>query len=313
MRITILYNPISGRGAAEASAQAASTALVQAGHDVELEQTRRDEWTGNGEVDPWTARDLVVIAGGDGAMRGAARRAAEAGVAVYHLPMGTENLFAREFGMRRDAAQLVQAVSEWRIETVDMGEANGLTFLLMASVGLDANVVHDLAANRKSAISHWTYLGPVARQLISWRSGILRVETDGRAVVDGLKGMVVIANAKQYGWRLDPAREADMTDGLLDVVFLPARSGVGVARWVVRCKTGRQMKCKGAVHARGEHVRVTSETPFLFQLDGDPPPPMKGKEDGIGTAKRVNVLDARVRRGSLRVLRPRGEVGTLSG
>ena len=141
----------------------------------------------------------------------------------------------------------------------------------MASVGFDANVVHDLAACRGSSISHWSYVRPIVRQLIRWRPATLEVAVDGQRIDDGGPGFVVVGNSRQYGWRLNPAGRAMMNDGLLDVAYFPTRGFLGLARWAMRSRMQRHLKHPQLRYRTGRSVVIRSAQPQMYQLDGDPP------------------------------------------
>jgi diacylglycerol kinase (ATP) len=291
VRIVILYNPISGAGRAALAADKVAALLREHGHSAVTLATRltpTSQWldpalqgkaASSGDVPSSTPQggeegaraDLLVVAGGDGAMRLAAPAACRINTAVYHLPFGTENLFAREFGMNRAPGTLLAALERQQFRTVDVGLANGHCFLLMVSVGFDAEVVHQLASTRSGAITHSTYLRPILATMRTWSPPTLEVDVDGARIVHGEPGMLVIANSRQYGWRIDPAWKADMSDGLLDVVFLPARTLAQVVMWALRCRMRRQFRHRSVRFARGRNVLVRSDRPQHFQLDGDPP------------------------------------------
>jgi diacylglycerol kinase family enzyme len=217
------------------------------------------------------AFDLVVVVGGDGAMRLASGAAGRTSTPLYHFPLGTENLFAREFRKSRSAERLFAAIERFEVRNFDLGIANNRKFLIMASIGFDAEVVHDLAKGRRSGISHLSYAPPILRQFVRWRAPVLRVRVDGETIVDGRRGTVIIANSRQYALRVDPATRADMTDGLLDVVFLPARSVLGVLRWSIACRFRWHLGGTSAIYRCGREIEVISEAPVRYQLDGDRP------------------------------------------
>jgi diacylglycerol kinase family enzyme len=107
----------------------------------------------------------------------------------------------------------------------------------------------------------------------------LRVSIDGRRVVDGVQGMLVVANCRQYALRMNPARHAAMTDGLLDVAFMPCRSVSGAAGWAVRCRLGRQASHRDFVSGRGRevHMECCGGGPGLpCQIDGESVRPASG-------------------------------------
>ena len=298
MRILVLFNPISGGGRAERAASEISRELRAACHEVTTATTQpkpASEW-----LDPQLAGvELLVVAGGDGAMRLASAAAVRTGTPVYHLPLGTENLFAREFGMDRRVSTLLNAIATHDIRTVDVALANGEQFLLMASVGLDAEVVHDLASCRGASISHSSYLAPIWRQLRLWRPCCLEITVDGRRIDNGGAGFVVVVNCRQYGWRLNPASSASMFDQLLDVVYFPARSRMQLLHWAARCRFNRHVGTKGLAYERGRHVQVRSQAFCRYQLDGDPAGPAK-----CSTPTMPLGLDIRLVPSALRVLVP---------
>lgn len=270
MRVMVLYNPISGAGRGRAAVDALVPVLEQAGHDVVRKETRPSD------ARAWLTPalggiDALIVAGGDGTIRGAAIGAAGTDVPLFHLPCGTENLFARAMHMTRDPAAVVAALNQNSTAPVDMGVINGERFLLMASIGLDAEVVADLAAHRGASITHATYLGPMLRAMSSYAAPVLNVRVDGEMLVDGRAGWAVIANCSKYARNLDPARGALHDDGLLDVVFLPISSRWAIASWLLRLVRGTHLNHPASVQGRGEVIEIDADPPARWQIDGDVP------------------------------------------
>lgn len=266
--VPILFNPISGAGRGERAAHALAAALGEAGYASETLPTRPepgDAWL-DGPLDGAAA---LVVVGGDGAVRAVAGAAIRTGTPLYHVPRGTANLFAGLFGMDRRPATLLAALERGAVQWVDACQAAGEPFLLMASVGFDAEVVHDLAARRGDSISYRSYAAPIARQLKRWAPMSVSVSIDGRPLPPGeAAGTVVAANAPCYAFGLNPAPDADMTDGLLDVVALPTPTRRSVLAWMVRL---RLRLGRPAAH-RGAAVEIRCDRQARLQLDGDPGP-----------------------------------------
>ena len=242
MKILVLYNPKAGAGRSAATAEMICEAVERAGMNAVLSQSRidtADDWLD----EPLTGAGALVVVGGDGAVRLAAEPAVRTGTPLYHFPSGTENLFSREFGMDRRVETLLQALECNKLRRVDLGVVNGRSFLLMVSIGYDAEVVHDLASRRGSSISHWSYLGPAVRQLHQWRPAVLEVTVDGERIDPGCPGMVIVANSRQYAWRLDPAQRAEMSDGLLDVLFFPMATKSQLLAWLRNPSIHAPAKC----------------------------------------------------------------------
>lgn len=327
MRIKLLVNPIAGGGRAARCAEAAALRIERAGYACTTVPTRPGgdhAWldrelagpTPDGIPGQRASCDLLVVVGGDGAVRLAAGPAARHAVSIWQMPMGTENLFAREWGMDRDVDTLLRAIDRWDVTSIDLGVvgpddasavvrpsrsplvASGVEpFTLMASIGFDSKVVHALAAARRGGISHWSYAAPILRTLVGHVAPTLRVEADGRRIDRGGRGFALVANGRQYAVRLNPARDASMTDGLLDVLWFPGDGVAALLGWLARCAIGLHGRSERLVQVKARAVRIESDHPFLYQLDGDAP-------WATGTGVGVRRLEIGVRAGVLRVLRP---------
>ncbi|MBK7404662.1 MAG: hypothetical protein IPJ41_08510 [Phycisphaerales bacterium] len=249
----MLANMSSGRGSAPRMAAGLRRELLLWGHRVAL----RDVGAA-GRAAPARPMheqigdsDVVLSIGGDGTIHHALCDLVRTQRPVYHVPGGNENLFAREFGMTSEPAAVLGALDRGQVRAVDLGASATGYFAIMASIGPDAGVIHRLHAVRGRATGHAMYLGPTLAECVQPHLPLLTVRIDGVPVVERRHGMVVIANCAQYAARLDPARGADMFDGLLDVVFLPARSTVRALLWAARCCVGEHLGDIGVVRGRG--------------------------------------------------------------
>ncbi|MFI4897129.1 MAG: diacylglycerol/lipid kinase family protein, partial [Phycisphaerales bacterium JB059] len=206
MRVTLLVNPRSGRGRAARIAETIDQALRARGHAT-------DRITVGEAPDPDAERlagsGAMVIVGGDGTVHHAAPRAVEARVPIYHAASGNENLFAREFSMSPSPERVLSALERGTTRFVDQGVCNGVGFLIMGSVGPDASVINRLSDSRRRPSGHGAYLRPVLAETLSPRIPQVRVWVDGRELGPARRGMVVVANSRQYALRVDPCHEAD--------------------------------------------------------------------------------------------------------
>jgi diacylglycerol kinase (ATP) len=282
MRVVVLYNRRSGQGQAQRLAEPLVAHLVASGRSVDLVEA------GPGVRDDLAnaLRDAaaLVVVGGDGTVSHAAPAAMAADKPIYHFPLGTENLFARQFHMTRSLKTLERALSRGRVVSADVGTCNGRTFLLMCSSGPDASIVQRVESARTAAAKagrglggHLAYARPVFRELLRPTFPTLRIRVDGTTVVDAQRGILVVGNSRQYGVRIDPAFNADMTDGLLDVVFLPCRSRVAALWWALRARLRLHTRDKRCLYVRGREV-------VIEPLDGHAPLQVDGEAAGDQTA-----------------------------
>lgn len=290
MQIVILYNPRSGRGRGEAAAIAVEHALRADGHTIRRRSvgpaaptqpravslnfdpaskkpaTAPDADSGGGG--PIGPADLIIAVGGDGTVHHILDQLAPRRSAIYQVPLGTENLFAREFGMSAHPSAVVRAVKAWRLRDIDIARCNGRSFAIMCSVGPDASVIRRLAASRTGAIRHRSYVKPILGEMFRPSLPQLTITVDGKPAITNQPGLVVIANCRQYALRIDPAPRADAGDGFLDVAFIPGRSTLALVSRLV----GSRLRLRGrnTLHIRGRAIRVeASGSAICSQLDGE--------------------------------------------
>lgn len=284
MRVLIVCNRRSGRGRASVVCRRAAETLARAGHQVQ-------EADADGSDPRAWGPDAVVAAGGDGSIHHLLPTLASSGVPLYHLPLGTANLFARQFGMTRSLESLVEALEDGQTRDMDLLEFNGVPAAVMLSVGPDAAAVHRLARVRRGPIRAASYVGPFLSELRRWSPGSVRVEADGETIVREGAGVLVVANMRHYGGRFDPAPGADPFDGRLDVVFAPAATPVALVRQAALMRLGWHLSRPGVVHARAREVRIWAGA-TRAQADGE-------------AVEHPGEIDVRVRPRALRVLLPR--------
>ncbi|MEI2386473.1 diacylglycerol kinase family protein [Breoghania sp. JC706] len=267
-RALILANPTSGGFDAKAL-QRIATRLRDAGRAVELRLTTRAGEIGEICSDPQLAVDVLVIAGGDGSINEALTgfQAILAPPPLAVVPCGTANVLAQELGLPSKPDRIADMILRRRTKNLHYGLADGRPFLLMASAGFDALVVHTVPPALKRRLGKLSYVITALRQAMRHRHEDLVVEIGGERIVCRL---VVITKAAHYGGPFVLCRAADVsTPGLFLVALkndrIPAlmRAGIALLR-------GRMETCRDVVIRPLAQATVTSGRPVAAQIDGDP-------------------------------------------
>ncbi len=300
-RVVVLRNPRSGREHALRKTGTMIEEVRRAGHHVELIDLTPGLDPGALERALDTAAALVLV-GGDGTVHHALELATRRAVPIYHVPMGNENLFAREFGMTASSQPLLARLQARTARSIDLGAATlgncvegspvqSRLFALMLSVGFDAGVVERVCAARRGGVTRSTYVAHGLREFLHPRWTPLTVVADGRSIVTSRPGLLIVANSRHYAAGLNPAHSARVDDGLLDVVFMPMASRRRLVYWLASMLLRNFGRRDGLIETRARRVEVRTcgQTEAPVQIDGE-------------AAGRLSRIEIDVRSGALRVL-----------
>jgi diacylglycerol kinase (ATP) len=268
--VLIVENPRAGAAGAAVLVDQLADQLDAGGFDVVREsnpQRVRERLT-RVPLDSSPPYACVVCAGGDGTVAMVANWAdAETPLAV--LPLGTENLLARQFGFDRDVDGLVRRIVSGSTFLADAGEANGQLFLVVASVGFDAEVVRLLAARRTGHIRHSTWIRPLLHALGSYQFPEIRVTTASGSRPIRTRWAFVF-NLPRYALGLRFVEESSCHDGKLDLCCFRGGRWWNGLKYLAGVAAGWHRSWRDTHVEQVTWLRIEADQPVPYQLDGDP-------------------------------------------
>lgn len=220
-------------------------------------------------TDPARLR-AVLPAGGDGTISLLADRL-PVGTPLVPFPMGTENLLSRYFGFTNDPQAAVRTVLSGQLTRWDAGRANGKLFLVMASCGLDAEVVRGMHLTRRGHIGRLSYAKPIVRAVRKYVYPPIMVRSTAADPTDSgfeCRGALMF-NLPCYGGGLNIEPDACGDDGLLDLCALQYGSTLSTLRYVAGVFLGRHRAWKDFRRQRAKQWYLSSPARVSYQLDGD--------------------------------------------
>ncbi len=211
---------------------------------------------------------VVVAVGGDGTVREVAEGLLGRAIPLAILPAGTENLVAKQFQIDASPNRLVGTLLNPDIREIDVGLVGQRVFLVVVGVGFDAEVVRRLSRRRRGHITHLDYFLPTLQSFWSHPFPSLSVHADGQVVFEG-EGLVFIGNMPRYGVGLSILKNAVVDDGLLDICIFRCRSRLKLLSHAFRTACGRHLSSSDVLYSRAREIRVSSDVPVPFEVDGD--------------------------------------------
>ncbi len=266
--VAIQRNPSSGAGLRSRPIRELIRGLRSRGITPRL-YSRRSEFDA-AVTDPARRSHLVaaVAAGGDGTILDLVNRHPQLPLCI--LPLGTENLLARSLKIPHCGRTVSEIIARGNRQRLDLGRLNGRHFLVMASVGFDAEVVHQVHAGRKGGhVRHLSYFMPILKSLWRFRPERLRVSVDDSGVIYEGR-LVVVANLSAYALNLGLVPTAVGADGVLDARVFSPRSFYELLKSFVSVLRGTHEQSSEVIRLTGRKFRIDSDVPVPIQADGDP-------------------------------------------
>ncbi|MFN0199715.1 MAG: diacylglycerol/lipid kinase family protein [Planctomycetaceae bacterium] len=219
-------------------------------------------------ADPDRLQNLLclVAAGGDGTVGDLVNRYPDLPIAI--LPLGTENLLARYLKIEKSGIQVAHMIAANRRHRFDTGTIGERRFLIMASLGFDAAVIHLMQRQRQGHITRWSYFNVIWSAIRLYRHPKMNVFLDGSATP--LTGrLAVITNIPMYALKLPIAPDALGDDGLLDLHLFQQGSLLQILRYLYHIVLGSHETLPDVFHATAKSMRIECEQPIPIQADGD--------------------------------------------
>lgn len=237
--------------------------------------------------------NVVLVAGGDGTTRIVASELQGHGIPLALVPIGTGNLLARNLGLPLgDLDAAVQIAFSGTDRDIDValaeferedGSVDRNTFLVMAGIGLDANMALNTNSRLKKRIGWLAYVIPIARSVLGHKQAEMHYRIDKGPRLALKAHTVIVGNCGTLTNDILLIPDAVVDDGVLDVVVLrPKRragwGGVG-SRLAMngilnRSAAGRDLMrltpdLKALRYAQGRRLDVAFSEPEPIELDGD--------------------------------------------
>ena len=213
--------------------------------------------------------DVLMVFGGDGTVHEVANGLpvpAGDGPVVALLPGGTGNDLARAIGIPPDPVAAATELAGARPRSLDLLDCGPRRAANGVNAGFAAAATEVLSPRVKRLLGPAAYLAGGVRAGVNPPTWPARVEVDGR-VVEGEALAVVVGNGGSFGGGRWLIPEADVGDGLLDVLVVPAdTSKAELARHLAR-----DNRLPGNLpRLRGPSATVVTDMPC--RLDGEPAP-----------------------------------------
>ena len=265
----LVINPVSGQG------KGATVGTYVAGY-LNQKNTPFTIITGNSAtslsnhlrvfIDKNPQCEGVIAVGGDGLMHTIIQLVVPAQIPFTIIPAGTGNDFVRTLGWSLDSFDVqLSAVISSKPSPIDLGLVDGEWFGAILSSGFDS-VVNEKANSMQWPKGPMKYNAAIALELPRFKPRHYEITLDDRTIsTDAM--LIAVSNGRSYGGGMLVCPNANINDGLFDVMVLHPISTLEFMKVFPQVFAGTHISHPAVEIVRSKYVSIESEA--VAYADGE--------------------------------------------
>ncbi len=216
--------------------------------------------------------DLIILGGGDGTVSAAVDLLAHRHAVLGLLPLGTANDFARTLGISTDLDAACAVIARGKVVDIDLGRADDLYYVNVASIGLGARVITRVSPWLKRVAGKLAYPVAAARALVGFHpfaATLTFPEGDHPPTTFPRLLQIGVGNGRFYGGGAVVAPGAGIDDGTLDVYAIEWAGWRDLAGLALSFRSGRFVHRATVYTYETAAVRIETERTLATNVDGE--------------------------------------------
>jgi len=309
--ILVIYNPIAGRGRVKKHWPMVQQALINAGVEFDVAATSAPLDALNVAEKAATKYSTVVAVGGDGTVHevvnGLLRASSEGEtIALGIVPLGNGDDFAKMIppqttigGKVFDWHVAIEKINKGQTKLFDVARMSGdqsrsdqdnqpQYFMNGMDIGFGAQTALNFTKIPSFLTGMTAYLAAIMKTLIDYRIPKIRIQIDDQEAFEQSTTMTAITNGRCFGSGFWVCPEAQVDDGLLDVMVTQSVGRLKILHLIPKIMKGTHVNEPILKNYKARRVDIKSQRPFVVEADGEIPYPQTRTLE-------VQILDKRLR------------------
>jgi len=210
---------------------------------------------------------MVVAVGGDGTVNEVASSLAGSTTILGIVPSGSGNGFAGHLKLSKNIPKSIQILNEGKVMTIDSCHCNEKFYANVAGVGFDGYISNLIKG--KSQRGSVLYAFQMMKAVLNYKPESYKVIIDGEVFAEDKFYCIAVANASTYGYNFQIAPQAELTDGLMDIVLIKNASAYKHLVSLRKYFTGKTKDIPHVTTLKAKTVEISSTSPILLHVDGE--------------------------------------------
>lgn len=210
--------------------------------------------------------DLLVCWGGDGTINEVVNGMFPSKVPLGLLSGGTANLLVKEMGIPTRIHPAIRVISEGKIRSITIGQANQRYFVLMAGLGFDSEVVRNVDWNVKRKLGKLAFGFAALRTISKYQFPQLSLKIDGQ---ERQCVFAVICNAREYAAHFILTPQADISDDYFYACLFKEPGFSSILKYAFHAIKGKLSQLQSVEIMRCSVVEAAGPGEIPVQADGE--------------------------------------------
>lgn len=230
--------------------------------------------------------DIVVAIGGDGTVSEVAEGLINSDTKLAIIPVGSGNGLARHLKIPMSYEKAVEVILNGKVQKIDAGVINNQPFFCTAGLGFEAVIGDRFNSSHTRGLI--TYIEFCAKEYVKYRPERYSIDIEGKKFSTEAF-LITFANCAQWGNNVFIAPQANISDGLLDVVVWKKTPAVAMPIVTAGLFFKTIQYSEMVDIYRCSNIHIVRDGEGLIQFDGESQ--MMGRELTISVMKNaVNVI-----------------------
>lgn len=228
--------------------------------------------------------DRIISVGGDGTLNGVLNgffdesRLLNPEVALGVLEIGTGADFARTLGFPPETDEAIDRLAKVEPQRIDVGKATFLSldgtrrvrcFVNILDFGIGGAVVERVNRTTKRFGGRIAFMWAILGALLHYKNKKICYRLDHGEWKTGVLNNFIVANGRYFGGGLFPAPEAELGDGLFDVVLFGDIGRLEAIRSLPSLRAGSHLSNPYVDVIRAREIEAESDEAVFIDMDGD--------------------------------------------
>jgi YegS/Rv2252/BmrU family lipid kinase len=210
--------------------------------------------------------DIVVAVGGDGTINEIASQLVNTDTVLAIIPCGSGNGLARDLGISLHYKKAIKQINTLHIKPIDVGVCNHLYFFSLTGIGYDAKVAY--AFNRGKKRKFLGYAWAVFKDFFYSSDQDYEIVLENETITDKFF-FITAANCSQWGYNVKVAPDAQLDDGVLNLIFCKKPSFFSLFPFSIKILLGKSTSSPFITKKTSKKISISSNKKFFYHIDGD--------------------------------------------